>query len=137
VSVFVDTSVWFAAANDRDASNVRARTILEGAGTLSTSTFILEETWRLIRQRMSWSHAEAFWSSVRRGIANLEPVTTLDLDMAWLIGQRYLDQKFSLTDRTSFALMERMGIKQVASFDNDFLIYRYGRNNAQAFEVLR
>jgi uncharacterized protein len=137
MSVFVDTSVWFAAANDRDASNAQARKILESAGRLSTSTFILEETWRLISQRMSWSRAEAFWSGMRRGIANLEPVTTPDLDNAWLIGQRFPDQQFSLTDRTSFALMERMGLRQVASFDDDFLIYRYGRNNAQAFEVLR
>ena len=37
----------------------------------------------------------------------------------------------------SFAVMERLGLTQVASFDDDFAIYRYGRNRDRAFEVLR
>ena len=47
------------------------------------------------------------------------------------------DQKFSLVDRTSFVIMERLGISRVASFDNDFVVYRYGVNRDRAFEVLR
>ena len=37
----------------------------------------------------------------------------------------------------SFAVMERLGLTRVASFDRDFAIYRYGRNRTRAFEVLR
>jgi hypothetical protein len=33
--------------------------------------------------------------------------------------------------------MERLGISRVASFDNDFVVYRYGVNRDRAFEVLR
>jgi hypothetical protein len=33
--------------------------------------------------------------------------------------------------------MERLGIFQVASFDQHFAIYRYGRNRDRAFEVMR
>ena len=33
--------------------------------------------------------------------------------------------------------MERLGITQAISFDDDFIIYRYGQGRAQAFEVLR
>jgi predicted nucleic acid-binding protein len=33
--------------------------------------------------------------------------------------------------------MERLGVNRVASFDDDFAIYRYGRNRERAFEVLR
>ena len=33
--------------------------------------------------------------------------------------------------------MERLGIFRVASLDDDFAIYRYGRNRDRAFEVLR
>jgi len=32
-----------------------------------------------------------------------------------------------------FAVMERLGIKQAASFDPDFAIYRYGHNRERAF----
>jgi predicted nucleic acid-binding protein len=135
--MFVDTSIWFAAVNDRDEGNAQARKILKSVANLITSTFVLEETWRLISHRIGWSEAEAFWSGIRRGIAELEPVTTPDLDSAYMIGQRYPDQKFSLTDRTSFAVMERRGIHKVASFDSDFLIYRFGNRNNEAFEVLK
>lgn len=47
------------------------------------------------------------------------------------------DQTFSIVDRTSFAVMERLGIAQAVSFDDDFVIYRYGQDRARAFEVLR
>jgi len=36
-----------------------------------------------------------------------------------------------------FAVMERLGIKQAASFDPDFAIYRYGHNRERAFEIVR
>ena len=33
--------------------------------------------------------------------------------------------------------MHRLGLERVASFDDDFLVYRYGRDRRRAFEVLR
>ena len=33
--------------------------------------------------------------------------------------------------------MQRLGLTRVASFNDDFAIYRYGRNRERAFEVLR
>ena len=44
---------------------------------------------------------------------------------------------FSIVDRTSFAVIERLGLTCVASFDDDFAIYRYGRRRDKAFDVLR
>ncbi len=41
-----------------------------------------------------------------------------------------------MTDRTSFAVMQRLGITRAASFDNDFVVYRHGRNRDRALEVL-
>ena len=34
-------------------------------------------------------------------------------------------------------MMERLGISRVISFDDDFVIYRFGPDRRQAFEVLR
>ena len=67
----------------------------------------------------------------------MEKVTSGDLDAAWATGASFPDQDFSLVDRTSFAVMERLAITYVASFDNDFAIYRYGRGRDKAFEVIR
>jgi predicted nucleic acid-binding protein len=64
-------------------------------------------------------------------------VTFADLETAWAIGETFPDQDFSIVDRTSFAVMERLGITRAASFDDHFAIYRYGRNRDRAFEVLR
>ena len=43
----------------------------------------------------------------------------------------------SIVDRTSFAVMERLGLTEAASFDYDFAIYRYGRNRDRAFRILK
>ena len=80
---------------------------------------------------------EMFWVGVRRGVGELEKVTGSDLDAAWAIGEAFPDQNFSIVDRTSFAVMERMGISKVASFDDDFAVYRFGRHRDRAFEILR
>jgi len=59
------------------------------------------------------------------------------MQAAWAIGEAFVDQDFSIVNRTSFAAMERLGLMRVASFDAHFAVYRYGRNRDRAFEVLR
>ncbi len=98
---------------------------------------MLVETWSLLNSRIHRQAAEAFWSHIRDGAVPVEKVTEIDLERAWLIGEGFFDQNFSIVDRTSFALMERLGLTRAASFDGDFAVYRYGRNRDRAFEVLR
>ena len=98
---------------------------------------MLVESWRLIHHFLSAHAAESFWEGLRSGVATVEQTTSADLESAWAIGQHFSDQDFSLVDRTSFALMERLGITKVISFDDDFAIFRYGRNRSSAFELLR
>ncbi len=47
------------------------------------------------------------------------------------------DQDFSIVDRTSFAVMERLRVSAVASFDNHFAVYRFGPRRERAFEIQR
>jgi predicted nucleic acid-binding protein len=137
LTIFVDTSIWFAAANIREQRNGRAQTILSGQPEMLTTDHVIVECWLLLNSRLHREAAEQFWRGMRSGIAQIEKVTLADLETGWAIGQAFSDQKFSLVDRTSFAVMERLGISRVASFDDDFAIYRYGRNRDRAFEVLR
>ena len=137
MSVFVDSSVWFAAASARDRDNAFARSILESARDPVTTDHVLVETWLLLNSRFRREVAELFWERVRRGAVRVEIVTAADLEAAWAIGAAFRDQSFSIVDRTSFAVMERLGILRAASFDRDFAIYRYGRNREQAFDIVR
>jgi predicted nucleic acid-binding protein len=137
LSVFVDSSVWFAALVARDHDNARAKSVLRNFAERVTTDHVLVETWLLLNSRYRREGAERLWEGIRQGGARLEFVTPADLEAAWAIGKAFPDQQFSLVDRTSFAVMERLGIKRVASFDDDFAVYRYGRGRDRAFEVIR
>lgn len=135
-SVFIDTSVWYAAADSADRSNARAQEILSSAGRRVTTDHVLSETWTLLRWRIHREAAERFWRGIRSGVAVLEPVGAADLEVAWSIGRDFPDQDFSLVDHTSFATMVRLGIEQVAAFDADFGVFRYGPRRERAFDVI-
>ncbi len=137
MSLFVDSSVWLAAADGGDRSNARARELLSSGDALVTSDHVLIETWLLLRHRLSRDAAERFWGGLKNGVAAIEAVTATDLEVAWAIGEAFPDQDFSIVDRTSFAVMQRLGVHKVASFGDDFAVYRFGRHRRRAFEVLR
>ena len=137
VSLFVDTSIWYAAADSSDRSNSRAKAILRSGGALVTSDHVLIETWTLLHHRISANVAERFWDGLRSGVAMIEPVGMADLEAAWEIGLAWRDQDFSIVDRTSFAMMRRLGIEEVASLDEHFAVFRFGPKRRQSFHVLR
>lgn len=97
---------------------------------------VLAETWRLICHRLGRTAAESWWAAIRRGTAAVEPVTSSDLEVAFRIGEEFPDQDFSIVDRTSFAVMQRLGIHRVATLDQHFAIFRFGRNRSRAFEIV-
>jgi predicted nucleic acid-binding protein len=137
VSLFVDTSLWYAAADSGDSSNERAKEILAGGEPLVTTDHVLVETWTLLRWRVHRKAAESFWRGLRAGVASVQAVGDADLEAAWTIGRDFPDQDFSLVDRTSFAVMVRLGLVRSATLDDDFAVYRYGRDRSQAFDIVR
>ncbi|HVY43033.1 MAG TPA: PIN domain-containing protein [Hyphomicrobiaceae bacterium] len=136
MTAFVDSSAWFASVFAKDRHNARAKAVLSAEALVTTDAVILE-TWLLLARRFHHAAAERFWAGIRSGAAQVERVLQSDFDAAWEIGATFPDQQFSIVDRTSFAVMERLGLSRVASFDDDFAIYRYGPNRDRAFEVLR
>jgi len=76
------------------------------------------------------------WEGLRNGAATIEPVGIADLESAWQIGLAYRDQDFSLVDRTSFAVMRRLGLERAASFDDDFAVFRFGPKRRHAFVIV-
>lgn len=137
MSLFVDTSVWYAAADSSDRSNARAKAILSTGEELLTTSLVLAETWTLIRHRLGRRAAEKFWEGIRRGVATVAIVGEADLEAAWTIGMSYRDQDFPMVDRTSFAVMLRLGVERAASLDDDFAIFRHGPGRRRAFQIVR
>jgi predicted nucleic acid-binding protein len=53
------------------------------------------------------------------------------------MGTSWSDQDFSIVDRTSFAVMNRLGIDRAASLDDHFAVFRFGPRRRQSFTIVR
>ena len=137
MTLFVDTSAFYAAADRSDRSHERTKRVLGAGEPLMTTDHVLAESWLLLRHRLGREAANAFWEAVRSGAAAVEHVGPADLEVAWTIVAEFGDQDFSLVDMTSFAVMQRTGVLRAASLDDDFAIYRFGRRRERAFELVR
>lgn len=135
-TVFVDTSAWYAVMDASDRRHAAAAAFYQEhapAGHFVTSNMVLAETWTLLTAHLGRRAALTLWEMLR--VAHLPVVTveSVDLEAAWRIIEAFDDQDFSLTDGTSFSVMERVGIIDAFSFDRHFLIYRYGARRQRAF----
>ena len=138
MSLFVDTSIWFAISDRSDPANARAKEILSSSREpLVTTDHVVVETWTLLHHRIGRRVAELFWERLHSGVVNVEFVGPADLEAAWQIGRSWPDQDFSIVDRTSFAIMLRLGIDRVASLDQHFAIFRFGPRRRLSLTVLR
>ncbi len=137
MTAFVDTSAFFAIVDRQDEHHEDAVALMTREELLVTSDHVLVEAWGLIKSRFGPPVADRFWDGLRSGSTGIESVKPVDLERAWATGEIFADQGFSLVDRTSFAVMERLGVYRVITFDDDFAIYRFGRERNRAFEVLR
>ena len=134
--VFVDTSIWYAAADDGDADCEVARSLLtEHAGSLVTSDLVLAELWNLVNARINHHTANQIVAAIAAGMARVECAMGADFETAAAALSDFSDQAFSLTDRMSWALMERMAITDALALDADFRVYRYGPQRRRAFAV--
>lgn len=137
MTLFVDTSIFYAVADRTDTGNATAKAILMSGEDLITSDHVLVESWRLIQRRLGHQAADDFWGGIRAGPVELSVVGSVDLEAAWAIGAIYPDQGFSIVDRTSFAVMLRLSVHRAASFDKDFAVFRFGPRRDRAFEIVR
>lgn len=136
MSIYVDTSAWYAVTDYDDAHHRRAVDLLSKfSGGLVTSDHVLVETWFLVSSRHSFDTAEHLIGRIRRGLARVEPTVMADLEVAAEIGRTFADQGFPIVDRTSWAIMERLGIHRAIAFNIEFSIYRFGPQRDKAFEI--
>jgi predicted nucleic acid-binding protein len=124
---FVDTSAYFALLDADDANHAQARTISTRLTAerwrLFTTSFVLAETHALLLNRLSQQIATRFLRDMEHSPTTLVWVTPADVERAKAIIYQYDDKDFSLTDATSFAVMERLRIPIAFAFDRHFAQY--------------
>ncbi len=126
----VDSSGFFAAADESDPQHAAARTALARAAreriALFTTNFEVAEAHALFVARRD-HHAARVW--LRSLAIEIVRVTEGDEAAAREILLRHDDKAYSYTDATSFAVMTRLGVRLALAFDRHF--EQYG------FELLR
>jgi predicted nucleic acid-binding protein len=137
--VFVDTGAWYALADASDRHHREARRFYLAEaprGRLITTDLVLAETWTLITAHLGRPAALTFWNTLRTTRTPIVAIEAVDLEAAWRIAHAFPDQDFSVTDCTSFAVMERLGIDEAFAFDTHFLVYRFGPSRKRAIRRL-
>ena len=139
MTVFVDSGMLVANAITGERKHAQAKRILSGIASEDpfTTDHALVECWHIIRARAGYFYATRFWFGLRDTPLAIECVTAPDLERAAAIAGSWSDQEFDLVDCTSFAVMERLGCRRAATFDDDFAVYRLGADRAKAFELVR
>jgi predicted nucleic acid-binding protein len=127
---------WYAVADESDRHHASASRYYRaevGRAGFVTSYLVLAETWSLVGAHLGRKAALTFWETLRDARVPVLTIQPPDLEAAWRIAQAFPDQDFSVTECTSFALMERLGIAEAFAFDEHFLMYRYGSGRRRAF----
>jgi predicted nucleic acid-binding protein len=101
-----------------------------------TTDHVVIETWLLLRARLTRAEALRFWDAMATGAVRVLGVSGPDFARARRIARDWPDQDFSIVDCTSFAVMERLRIKEALAFDVHFRVYRWGPSREKAFRVL-
>lgn len=123
--VFVDSGAWIALAMSRDPHHDRARqaweTLRAAGARLRTSIPVVLETFTFLDRNAARDVALAWKDSLSRvrGLRILE-CKGADLEHGWSYFARNDLHKLSAVDATSFAIMEREGIRRAFAFDHHF-----------------
>jgi uncharacterized protein len=125
--VFVDTGGFYALLNRRDAYHREAVRLFRRAQRehwfLCTTNFVLAESHALILARMGRNRAWNFLQAIITGSTNVIRAEEADERRARAIIEQYQDKEFSYCDAVSFAIMERLDIREAVAFDDHFRQY--------------
>lgn len=125
-AIFVDTSMFKALLDVEDDFHQHAarvwETLRKRQAKLVTTNFILDESYTLIRKRCGFAAAQLLrlrlfedWRSIQ-----IVRVTIQDEADAWVWFQKNWSN-LSFTDCISFAVMKRLNLSTVATFDRHFI----------------
>ncbi len=124
--VLVDTSAVFALVDSSDHWHAAAKAGLDRLKKTRSepllTNFIVAECHALLLARLGAPLARKWL------IGNVWPVQRVTIDdeaVAMSIISQYTDKTFSYADATSFAVMERLGVRKAFAFDPHFRQYGF------------
>lgn len=125
MKAFIDTSGFKAVIDPEDDFHSQVVEIWQGLkekeAQLVTSNYVLDETFTLLRAKCGLDTAVGFKKALAESQKSLTiyRVTVADEAEAWKWFKKKWS-KLSFTDCVSFAMMERLSIEQVITFDRHF-----------------
>lgn len=129
-NIFVDTWAWYALADKTDISHHLVATetekLLDADYRFTTTNYVLYETLTLVRYKMSHALTMKLWNSIqsleKTGLLTIIRINEKQEQNAQDIFKHYNDQKFSIVDCTSFAVMQDLKLQTAFSGDKHFSI---------------
>lgn len=123
--VLVDTSAYYALFDSTDKNHNKAITFLKtNIYPLATTSLVVIETLNLVNARLGHDQAVKIGETLYdNDLTTVFSIAPDDEKKAWQIFRKYADKQFSMTDCTTFALMERLKIKKAFAFDMHFSQY--------------
>ncbi|MBM3749106.1 MAG: type II toxin-antitoxin system VapC family toxin [Acidobacteria bacterium] len=129
MTVFVDTSAFYAVLDRDDSNHEAARAawerLLRGSAVLLTSNYVLLETSALVQHRLGVAALRALHQDVVP-ILRVEWVTEAQHRAAVEALLTAARKKLSLVDCVSFQLMRDSGVRQAFCFDKHFQEQGFG-----------
>ena len=124
-ALFVDTAGWMAMADAADPAHQASRrerdVCLEGGGILVSTDYVIDETLTLIRVRLGLRAAAEWWAQIDASSRiRWERIDASRAEKARARFFEWTDKDFSLTDCTSFVVMEELGLARALTTDRHF-----------------
>lgn len=128
--IFLDTSFLIALSDEKDknhkAAKMSLRELVGKGARFVVAKNILNEYLDGVTKRISKEKAiEELDNILNSKLLLVESVTENDWDKAIIYFRKYNDQQIDLTVCLSFAIMERLEMQSVLTFDNDFKIHGF------------
>ncbi|MCZ7384376.1 MAG: PIN domain-containing protein [Candidatus Methanoperedens sp.] len=126
MSLLLDTAALVAARNVKDRNHNKALDIMTPAlrgeyGKLFVSDYIFGEAVTLAYIRTgSKKFAYDIGKFAKAKPINMRFIEPVDFDKAWELYLQYEDKHLSFTDCTNIALMKKLGIETIFTFDAEF-----------------
>ena len=124
--IFVDSNAFIAIRNKRHPLHKKAVFIsTQISDPLITTNIVIAETLSVLSMRVNKATAIQFGEEVDKLNIQIVQIDQQFHFKAWEIFKKIRSKNVSFFDCTSFAVMEKLGIKTVFSFDADFKKYGF------------